>query len=86
MIVFGDRTFKEIMTVKWGFPGWLVVKNLPANPEDTRDTGSIPGSGRPPEGRRGNSLFLPGVFPRPEESGRLKFIGSQRVSHLTKAI
>jgi len=26
----------------------LVVKNLPANTEDIRDTGSIPGSGRSP--------------------------------------
>ena len=30
----------------WGFPGGLVVKNLPAN---AGDVGSIPGSGRPPE-------------------------------------
>ena len=27
-------------------PGNTVVKNLPANAGDTRDTGSIPGSGR----------------------------------------
>ena len=27
----------------------LVVKNLPANAEDIRDSGSIPGSGRSPE-------------------------------------
>ena len=26
-----------------GFPGVLVVKNLPANAEDARDTGLIPG-------------------------------------------
>ena len=29
-----------------GFPGGTVVKNPPANAGDTRDTGSIPGSGR----------------------------------------
>ena len=34
----------------------LVVKNLPANAGDRRDTGSIPGSGRSP----GEGLFLPG--------------------------
>ena len=34
----------------------LVVKNLPANAGDIRDTGSIPGSGRPPEGGHGNSI------------------------------
>ena len=31
---------------KKGFPGGMVVKNLPAKAEDARDTGSIPGSGR----------------------------------------
>ena len=34
----------------------LVVKNLPANPGDARDVGSIPGSGRSPGGGHGNPL------------------------------
>ena len=34
----------------------LVVKNLPANAGDTKDTGSIPGSGRPPGEGKGNPL------------------------------
>ena len=34
----------------------LVAKNLSANVEDTRDTGSIPGSGRSPGGGNGNPL------------------------------
>ena len=34
----------------------LVVKNLPASAGDTRDTGSIPGSGRSSGGRQGNPL------------------------------
>ena len=34
----------------------LVVKNLPANAGDIRDTGSIPESGRSPGGKHGNSL------------------------------
>ena len=34
----------------------LVVKNLPANAGDTRDAGSIPGSGRSPGGEHGNPL------------------------------
>ena len=34
----------------------LVVKNLPANAEDIRDMGSIPGSGRSPGEGNGNSL------------------------------
>ena len=28
------------------FPGGLVLKNLPASAEDSRDSGLIPGSGR----------------------------------------
>ena len=34
----------------------LVVKNLPANEGDIRDSGSIPGSGRSPGGGHGNSF------------------------------
>ena len=33
-----------------------VVKNLPANAGDIRDTGLIPGSGRSPVGGNGNAL------------------------------
>ena len=33
-----------------------MVKNLPANAGDTGDVGSIPGSGRSPEGENGNPL------------------------------
>ena len=36
-----------------GFPGGIVVKNLPAN---AGDMGSIPESGRSPEGGNGNPL------------------------------
>ena len=34
----------------------LGIKNLPANAEDVRDVGSIPGSGRSPGGGHGNPL------------------------------
>ena len=34
----------------------LVVKNLPANAGDVRDSGSIPGSGRSPREGNGNQL------------------------------
>ena len=34
----------------------LVVKSLPANVGDLRDTGSIPGSGKSPGGGHGNPL------------------------------
>ena len=33
-----------------------MAKNLPANAEDIRDTGSVPGSGRSPGGGHGNPL------------------------------
>ena len=39
-----------------GFPGGSVVKNLPANAEDTGDLGLIPGLGRFPGGGNGNPL------------------------------
>ena len=59
-----------------GFPGGLVVKNLPAN---AGDMGFIPGSGRSP-GENGNPLRYswPWEFPRTEEPGRLQFMGSQK--------
>ena len=42
---------------EFDFPGGSVVKNLPANAGDTRDTGSIPESGRSPGEGNGNSLW-----------------------------
>ena len=33
-----------------------MVKNLPVNAGDTKDTSSIPGSGRSPRGENGNPL------------------------------
>ena len=42
--------------IKKIFPGGSVVKNLPANPGDTGDTGSIPVSRRSPEGGDDNLL------------------------------
>ena len=39
-----------------GFPGGSAVKNPPTSAGDTKDVGSIPGSGRSPEKGNGNSL------------------------------
>ena len=39
-----------------GFPGGAVVKNLPPNAGDTRESGSIPGLGRSPSVGNGNPL------------------------------
>ena len=40
-----------------GFPGGAVVKNPPANAEDARDVGSIPGLGRSPGGYSNHNLL-----------------------------
>ena len=39
-----------------GFPGGTMVKNLPANVGDKRDSGSVPGLGRFPGVGNGNPL------------------------------
>ena len=39
-----------------GFPGGSVVKNLPANAGDEKESGLIPGLGRFPEGGNGHPL------------------------------
>ena len=44
------------LTVTCGFPGGAVEKNLPASVGDARDSGSIPGLGRSPEGRNDSPL------------------------------
>ena len=56
----------------------LVVKNLPAKDGEARDVGSIPASGRSPEGGawQPTPVFLLG-----ECHGRLQSIGSKRVRH-----
>ena len=40
----------------WGFPGGVSGKNRRASAGDIRDSGLIPGSGRPPGGGHGNPL------------------------------
>ena len=60
----------------------LVVKSLPANAGDIRDTGSIPGSGQfLEEGTAKHSSILAWRFPWTEKPGRLQSTGSQRVRH-----
>ena len=44
-----------------GFPGGTVVKNLRANAENSRDTGSIPGLRRSPGVGNGNPLQYSGL-------------------------
>ena len=54
----GRATFGAMPQIKRGFPDGSVVKNPPAN---SGDVGSIPESGRSPEG--GNGTLLPVLLP-----------------------
>ena len=57
------------------FPAGIVVKNMPANAEDT---GSVPESGRSPAKERlTHSSILAWRIPWTEEPGRLQSMGSQ---------
>ena len=58
-----------------------VVKNPPANAGDARFMGSIPGSGRSPEGMATHSSIHAWRIPWTEEPGGLQSMGSQRVGH-----
>ena len=66
-----------------GFPSGTVVKHLPANTGDLRDTGLSPGLGRSPGGecRAAHSSILAWRTPWTKKLGRLQFIGSYRVGH-----
>ena len=57
-----------------GFLGGSRLKNSPANAEDPRDMGSIPGPGRPPGGGHGSALqyaSLENLMDRGAIAGRL---------------
>ena len=59
-----------------------MVKNLPANAGDTRDMGSIPGSGRCPGVGNGNpSSILAWEIPWTEEPGRPQPWGRKSIGH-----
>ena len=56
-------------TYVWASQVALVVKNLPANAGDVRDTGLIPELGRSPGGVHGNPLQCSWRIPWTEEPG-----------------
>ena len=66
----------------WGFPSGSVVKKLPANKGDARDTDLIPGLGKSPGGGHSNSLQY-SCLENPMDRGawQLQSMGSQRVGH-----
>ena len=55
-VVSTEVIFLYTIKLNRGFPGGSVIKNPPANARDTRDAGSIPGSGRSHRGGNGNPL------------------------------
>ena len=59
-----------------------MVKSLPADAGDIRDTGSVPEAGRSPGGGQGNPLQY-SCLKNPMDGGALwvTVIGSQRVGH-----
>ena len=60
----------------------LVVKNPPANAEDERDMGSVPGLARSLRGRMAtHSSILAWGIPWTEEPGGIWSLGSQRVGY-----
>ena len=60
----------------------LVVKNPPAKAGDTRDSDSIPASGRSPGGGHGNPLQYSCLEnPMARGAWRAKSMGSHRVGH-----
>ena len=61
----------SLLECEMGFPGGAVVKNLPGNTGDTRDTGLIPGSGRTHGVGTGNPLQYSWKVPWTEEPGGL---------------
>ena len=66
-----------------GFPVALVVKNLPANAGDVRDSSLFPGLGRSPGGGNGNPLqysYLENVMDR-GAWWAIQSIGLHRVGH-----
>ena len=71
--------FYPPITVNMGFPGCLVIKNLPAN---AGDAGLIPGLGRSPgRGHATHSSVLAWRIPWTEEPGGLQPMELQRVRH-----
>ena len=58
-----------------------LVKNLPADVGDEKDTDSIPEPDRSPRGGHSNTNILAWKIPWTEEPGGLQSIGVQRLGH-----
>ena len=71
-----EECLEQQLASQWRWPSG---KNLPANAGDAGDVGSIPGSGRSPEGGHGNPLQYSWRFPWTEDPGRIQSMESQKV-------
>ena len=79
------KPFKLTMLRFRAFQVALVVRNVPANEGDIRDTGSIPGLERSLEKEMAtHSSLLAWRIPRSEKPRRLQSIGSEE-SNMTEA-
>ena len=75
-------TISNLQDEKGRLVAALVVMNPPANAEDLRETGSIPGSGRSPEeGMATHSSILAWRIPWTKEPGGLLTMRSRGVGH-----
>ena len=84
ILLIGSQKFINfyfVLSTSVGFPGGSVVKNLSAC--NAGDLGLIPGSGRSPGERNGNSLQCSCLKKSrgQRKLARLQYIGSQRVGH-----
>ena len=71
----------ELILEEEGFPGGLVGKESTCNVGDKGDEGSIPGSGRSPEGQGNPLQFSCMENPMDREPGGLQSTGFQRVKN-----
>ena len=71
---------QSLVCIPVGFPGGSVVKNPPANTENSGEEGSIQGGEDPLEEEMAtHSSIVAWEIPWTEEPGKLQSIGSQRV-------
>ena len=78
----------EKLGIKMGFPGGMVVKNLPANAGDARDASSISGLGISPGGGNGNPCQC-SCWEKPHGQGSLADCnpwGPNRIGHSWAAV
>ena len=77
--LFTIKSYCSLLSSFRGFPGGLVVKNLPAMQEI--QVRSLGGEDPLEEEMATHSSILDGIIPWTEEPGRLESMGLQRIGH-----